>query len=142
MLCCPDEDDEEQVRENQLADGCELRTKEVRVLVRNVSLPSHGIERSHSDGEEEVCHFANRHRLRSVAHDAEDGEETHRDTRLDFRVAHEVDEHENAEAHEQIGEEEVFSAALGEIEHSCNDKAEKRIDEQSQDEVNDSVRVA
>ena len=138
----PNDDDEEQVRENQFAHRSQFGTEEFRVLARYVSFPSHGVERCQSDGEEEVSHFADRHRLRAITHDAEDGEESHRDTRLDFRVAHEVDEHEDAEAHEQIGEEEVLPAALREIEHACYDEAEEGVDDESEDEVEDSERIA
>jgi hypothetical protein len=53
-----------------------------------------------------------------------------------------VDEHEDAESHQNVGEEEVAAASLREVEGASDENREECVDDESQEEVKDSTRVA
>ena len=79
------------------------------MYARNVCFPCQRIDSSKRDDEEEVSHFTNWHRFRAITHDAEYRKESHRNTCLYLRIAHEVDEHEDTESYEDECEEEILA---------------------------------
>ena len=108
-------------------------------LFRNVCFPCQRIDSSKRDDEEEVSHFTNWHRFRAITHDAEYRKESHRNTCLYLRIAHEVDEHEDTEADEDECEEEVLTVVTREIEHACYDDCEHGVDDKSEKKVKDAA---
>jgi hypothetical protein len=53
-----------------------------------------------------------------------------------------VNQHEDTETHQNVGEEEIATACLRKIEGTGNNEGENRVDNQSQEQVKDSACIA
>jgi hypothetical protein len=99
------------------------------------------IDDRETNDEEEVSHLTDRHRVRTITDDTEDGEETQRQTDLQFLASQEEDQQEDRRTNQRESEDIITSFGLAVIEPHDNQRSDKDIKSETKKQLKETFRI-